>query len=106
MPGVLSQDAAEVAFAEDQHRVGGLGPRGEHEPFRISIRARTSGRDLHGLDARAGQGRIEGCGELPGPVADQKPEARGAVTEVHQEIADLLGGPQPIRVGGDPEECT
>ncbi len=61
-------------------------------------------RDLHGLDAGAGQDRVEGCSELPGPVADQKPEVRGAVTEIHREIADLLRGPQPVRVGGDPED--
>jgi hypothetical protein len=30
-------------------------------------------------------------------------EARGAVAEIHQEIADLLGGPGPVRVRGDSE---
>jgi hypothetical protein len=43
---VLGKDPAQVAFTEDQHPVGDLGPGGEHETFRISIRARTSGRDL------------------------------------------------------------
>jgi hypothetical protein len=38
--------------------------------------------DLHGLDAGAGQDRVERGGELPGPVADEEPEAGGAVTEV------------------------
>jgi len=28
------------------------------------------------------QDRVEGCGELPGPVTDQEQEPRGAVTEV------------------------
>ena len=64
-----------MPLAEDQHPVGDLRPGGEHEPFRISIRARASGRDLHGLDAGAGQDRVEGRGELPGPVADQEPVA-------------------------------
>ena len=41
------------------------------------------------------------CGELPGAVADQEPEVGGAVTEIDQEITDLLGGPRPIRVRGD-----
>jgi hypothetical protein len=48
---------------------------------------------LHRLDAGAGQDRVEGRGELPGPVADQELEARGPVTEIYREIADLLGGP-------------
>ena len=46
--------------------------------------------------------RVEGVGELPGAVADQEPEVRGAVAEVYQEVADLLGGPRPVRVRGDP----
>jgi hypothetical protein len=83
---VLGQHHPQVPFAEDQHPVGDLGPGGEHEPFGIGVRPRAPGRDLHRLDARAGQDRVEGRGELPGPVADQEPEARGAVAEVHQEV--------------------
>jgi hypothetical protein len=93
-----------VPFTEDQHPVGDLRPGGEHEPFRVGVRARAAGRYLHRLDAAAGQDRVEGRGELPGPVADQEPEARGPVTEIHQEIADLLRGPRPVRVGGHPED--
>ena len=70
----------------------------------MSIRAGTAGRDLHCRDGGAGQDRVKGAGELPGPVADQEPEVGGPVAEVHQEIADLLGGPRPIRVCGDPED--
>ncbi len=55
VPGVLGQGAAQVAFAEDQHPVGELGPGGVHEPFRMRIRARAPGRGLPSLDARAGR---------------------------------------------------
>jgi hypothetical protein len=48
--------------------------------------------------------RLLGCGELPGPVADQGPEVLGPVTEVHQEIPDLLRGPRRVRVRGDPRD--
>jgi len=99
---VLGQDRPQVSFAEDQHPVADLGPDGQHEPFRKGVRARASGRDLHGLDASFCQDGVERFGELPGPVADQEPEARGAVTQVHQEIPDLLGRPRPVRVRGDP----
>ena len=71
-----------MPLAEDEHPVGHLGPGGEHEPFRISIRARAPGRDLRCLDTGTGQGRVEGVGELPGPAADQEPEGRGAIAEV------------------------
>jgi len=77
---VLGHHDAQVALADDQHPVGDLGPCGEHEPLRKGVGARTSGRDLHGLDAGGGQNRVERIGELPGPVADQEPEVRGAVT--------------------------
>jgi hypothetical protein len=56
--------------------VGDLGPGGEHEPPRDSVRARTSGRDLHGLDARGGKDRVERVSEQLGAVADQELEAR------------------------------
>jgi hypothetical protein len=36
---ILGQDRPQVPLAEDQHPVGDLGPGGEHEPFRISVRA-------------------------------------------------------------------
>ena len=54
-----------------------------------SVRPRTSGRDL---------------GEVPSAVADQELKARGVVAEVHQEVADLLGGPRPVRVRGHAED--
>jgi hypothetical protein len=69
-----------MPLAEDQHPVGDLGPDGENEPLRIGIRSRAPGRDLHGLDTGIGQHRVERAGELPGPVTDQEPEVRGAVT--------------------------
>jgi hypothetical protein len=62
------------------------------------FRGWAPGRDLHGLDAGIGQDRVERPGELPGPVTDQEPEACGAITQVHQQVADLLGGGPPRRV--------
>ena len=101
---VLGQDRPQVPLAEDQHPVGDLGPGGKHEPFRIGIRARATGRDLHDLDTSVGQDRVKRRGELPGPVTDQEPETCSAITEVHQEVADLLCGPGAVRFRGDPED--
>ena len=101
---ILGQDRLQMSLAEDQHPVGDLRPGGEHEPFRVSVRTRASGRDLHGLDTGAGQDCVERLGELPGPVADQEPEAGGAITQIHQEVADLLYSPRAVRVRGDPED--
>jgi hypothetical protein len=97
---VLGHHDAQVAFAEDQHPVGDLGPCGEHEPLRKGVRARTSGRDLHRRDARAGQDRIERIGELPGAVADQETDP---VAELEQFALDPLAPPAVV-FGGEPLE--
>jgi hypothetical protein len=51
---VLGQDRPQVPSAEDQHAVGDLGPDGEYEPFRITVRARAAGRDFHRFDTGVG----------------------------------------------------
>jgi hypothetical protein len=87
---VLGQDQQQMPLAEDQHAVGNFGPGGEHEPFRKSVRARTARRELYGLGSRIGQNCVKRYGELPGPVADKEPEVRGAITQIHQQVANLL----------------
>jgi hypothetical protein len=60
--------------------------------------------DLDGLDAGAGKDRVEGGGELAGPVPDQVPEAGHLLAEVQQQVPGLLGGPASVGVGGDIED--
>jgi hypothetical protein len=103
---VFGQDRSQVPLAEDEYLVDELGPGGEDKSLGVGVRARTSGRDLHGFDAGAGHDRVERGGELPGPVTDQEPEVRGAVTEAYQEIADLLRGPRPFGFAVTPRMCT
>ncbi len=78
---------------EDQDAVGEFGSGGQDESFGEAVRSRTPRWDLHGVDPGAGQDGIERRGELAGAVADEEPEAGGAVVEVHQQVAGLLGGP-------------
>ena len=101
---ILGQDGPQVPRAEDEHPVGDLGPGCEHEPFRVSVRARAAWRDLHRLDTGIGQDCVKRRGELPGAVPYQEPEVGGAITQIHQEVADLLCGPRPVRVRRDPED--
>jgi hypothetical protein len=67
MPGIFGHHAAKVSFAEEQYPAGYLRLGGEHEPFRIGVRARTPGRDFNRFDAAIGQDRAERRTELPGP---------------------------------------
>jgi hypothetical protein len=103
---VLSQDSSQVPFAEDEDPVGDLGPGGEHEPFRITVRLRAPGRDLHDLDTGIGQDGVERCGELPGPVADQEPEslARSPRSISRLRICCVVQAPSGLAV--TPRMCT
>jgi len=51
---VPGQDRPQVPSAEDQHAVGDLGPGGEYEPFRITVRARAAGPGFHRFDTGVG----------------------------------------------------
>jgi hypothetical protein len=53
-------------------------------------------------DVGAAEHRVKGGAELAVPIADQEPELLGAVAEVHQEVAGLLGDPGAGGMGGDP----
>ncbi len=103
---VLGQDRPQMTLAEDQHPVGDLRPGREHEPFRIGIRARAPGRDFHGLDADASQERVEGPGELPGPIPEQEPEVSSATAEIIKRlrICCVVQGPSGFAV--IPRLCT
>jgi len=41
----------------------------------------------------------------PWTVADEEPEPHGALAEVHDEVAKLLGGPRAVGVCGDARMC-
>src|SRR5581483_3612879 len=98
------QDGVQVPLADDQHLVGEFFAGGEHEPFGITVRSRAPRWDLHGLDTGISEYCVEGRGELSGPVPDQEPEGCGAVAQVDQQVADLLGGPRAVRVRGDTQD--
>jgi hypothetical protein len=102
--GVFVQDVLEVASAEDQHAVGELGVGGEHEPLGAGVRARTAGRDLEDFHASVSEDRVEGGGELAGPVSDEELERVRALAEIEEEVAGLLSGPRAVGVGGDAED--
>ena len=56
---VFGQDRLQMPLTEDEHPVGDLGPGGEHEPFRVSVRALAAGRDLHCFHAGVSQDCIK-----------------------------------------------
>ena len=95
-----------MALAEDQDAVGEFGSGGPDEAFGEAVRAWAARRDLHGVDPGVSHNVVERCGELSGAVTDEEPEAGGAVVEVHQQVAGLLGGPGSGRMACRPAMCT
>ena len=93
-----------MPLAEDQDAVGEFGSGGADESFGEAVRSRTSRWDLHCMDALTSQDSLERGGELAGAVADEEPEGGGAVVEVHQQVAGLLGGPRSGRMAGRSED--
>ncbi len=106
MANVLREHQTQVPLTEDQHTVGQFGSEGADEPFGETVRPRATRRNPDHLDAHIGEDGVEGCGELAGPVANEDPKLGDATAQIHDEIADLLGGPSAIGVCGRAQRCT
>jgi len=100
----LLQDAAQVAWAGDEHAVGALVAYGAHEALRVRVHPRGLWRGLDDLDADRTKHGVEGVGELRVAVPDQVGEAVPGVFEGPRQFAGELGGPGGGGVLGDPEQ--
>ncbi|GAA3792429.1 hypothetical protein GCM10022206_35160 [Streptomyces chiangmaiensis] len=85
-----------MAAVEDQQTVGALIPYGAYEAFRVWVAAGAAWKGFGHGDALAGEDGVEGGGELRVPVPDEVGEVGGAVAELPQELAGLLGGPDCV----------
>ena len=101
---ILAQHDVEVAWSGDQEVVEAFPSQGADEAFGDRVRVGCSYRGADDADVGAGEHSIERAGELAVPVTDQEPEPVGAIAEIHQQVAGLLGHPGPGRVSGDPGE--
>ena len=100
---VGNQYSAGVTLVVDQDPVGALGTDATNEPFRVAVRSRRLRGSPDRVDAFCGEHRVEGTGELGVSIADQKPEGRRSVAEIHDEVAGLLGRPGAIGVSVTPK---
>ena len=94
-----AQYEVEVAWSGDQEVVEAFPAQGADEPFRDGVRPGCPDWGADDADIGAGEDGVEGGGELAVPVTDQESKPLGAVAEVHQQVAGLLGDPRP-RWGG------
>ena len=70
-----------------------------NEAFRDRVRSGRPDRGADDADVGAGEHCVEGGGEVAVSVADQEPKLFGAIAEVHEQVAGLLGDPVPGGVG-------
>ena len=92
---VLAQYDVEVAWSGDQQVVEAFAAQRADEALGDRVCARCSDGCADDADVGAGEDGVEGGGELRIAVADQEPELLGAVAEVDQQVAGLLGDPLP-----------
>ncbi|MEV4518582.1 hypothetical protein AB0K00_57710 [Dactylosporangium sp. NPDC049525] len=93
-----------MPFAGDEHPVGALAPDGPHPALRESVRRRGLWRYSNYVDARGGEDRVEGGGELRIVIAEQEPEPVGALVEADEQVPCLLRDPGTGRVCGDTDD--
>jgi len=91
-----------VAWSGDQDVVEAFAAEGADEAFGNRVRPRCPDRGADDADVGGGKDSVERGGELAVPVADQEPEPVGAIAEIHQQVAGLLGHPGIGWMGGDP----
>ena len=101
---ILAQHDVEVAWSGDQEVVEAFPSQCPDEAFRDRGRPGRSGRGADDPDVGVGEDGVERSGELAVPVADQEPEPIGAIAEVQQQVAGLLGDPGAGGVAGDPRD--
>ena len=93
-----------MPFTVDQHPVGALGSCGAYPSLGITVRARGPRRDPDRPHAHGVEDGVEDTGELGVTVPDQDPEGADPVTEIHEQVAGLLGSPRAIRRGGHTQD--
>ena len=93
-----------MTSADDQYAVGEFGSDGSQEPFRVAVRLRATGWNLHDFDSRVGQDGVERSGELAGAGTHQIAERRGTLAEVGQQVAGLLRCPGSVGITGRAEK--
>jgi hypothetical protein len=98
----LAQHQAEVASTGDQEVVEAFATQGADEAFGDGVRPRRPDRAAEDGDVGASKDGVESGSEPAIPVTDQEPEPLAVVTEVHEQVAGLLGHPGPGRMSGDP----
>jgi hypothetical protein len=97
---VFGEHCTEVPPVDDQHAVGEFGSQGADEPFGKAVRLWATWGNSDHVDAHIGENSVERGSELASPVAHEESELGDAIAQIHHEVAELLGGPSAVGMGG------
>ena len=98
VPDVGCEYHTHVPLIEDQHAVGEFGSDRPHETFGEAVCPGAPRRNSDHADADIFEDSVERRCELAGSVSDEEPELGDTIAEIHDQVADLLGGPRAVRV--------
>jgi hypothetical protein len=88
---VLPKYCREVVRSSDQEMVEAFAAQRADPALGDRVGPRRLDWGAEDADAGASEDRVDGGGELAVPVTDQEPKLLGPVTEVHQQVASLVG---------------
>jgi hypothetical protein len=92
---------AQVVLVDDQQTVQELPAEGADHPFADGVRSRRPRQAGENPDAVCQEYGVQGVGALTCTVPDQESDWRGALLEIHQEVAGRLRCPRAVGVLGD-----
>src|SRR5260370_22511087 len=92
---VLAQDPPQMSLAPDEGSVQQPATASPNPAFGDRVHAGRPDIAEHGPDASTREDSVQRAGEVRSAVADHELDPVRLLTEVHEEVACLLGGPLP-----------
>jgi len=102
---VRAQDLPQMGLVPDEGAVQELASASADPAFGNRVHAGRPHVAQHGPDPGVGEDRVERGGEVRATVADHELHLLCLSTEVHDQVAGLLGGPLPGGVQRDAEDA-
>src|SRR5664279_3522806 len=93
-----------MPLVDDQKMIEAFTPYGADESFGERVGPWRPYRRPDHPGADVGEHAVERRGELRIAIADQEPERRSPLAQIHDQVACLLSNPRPARMTGTPED--
>ena len=101
---VLTKDVQQVELVPDQRLVEQFTSAAADPALHDRVRAGCSDGAAQDRDAGVAKHGVDGGGERGVAIAEQEPDRRDLLVEVHHQVAGHLGHPRVVRMSGDAED--